>query len=99
MKLTLAPLHSLHTRNVTNTFWMGCSELEEHLWWIELNALVLSSEDWGWFPLSLVGLVAPVIGLGVSPTWLSLSMVAGVVTLVIGMTGNIDCPFNWLKDE
>ena len=50
-------------------------------------------------PLSLVGLVAPVIGLGVSPTWLSLSMAAGVVTLVIGMTGNIDCPFNWLKDE
>ena len=50
-------------------------------------------------PLSLVGLVAPVIGSGVSPTWLSLSMVAGVVTLVIGVTGNIDCPFNWLKDE
>ena len=46
-------------------------------------------------PLSLVGLVAPVIGSGVSLTWLSLSMVAGVVTLVIGMTGNIDCPFNW----
>ena len=50
-------------------------------------------------PLSLVGLVAPVIGLGIPPTWLSLLMVAGVVTLVIGMTGNIDCPFNWLKDE
>ena len=49
-------------------------------------------------PLSLVGLVAPVIGSGIAPTWLSLSMVAGVVTLVIGMTGNIDCPFNWLKD-
>ena len=48
-------------------------------------------------PLSLVGLVAPVIGSG-APTWLSLSMVAGVVTLVVGMTGNIDCPFNWLKD-
>ena len=50
-------------------------------------------------PLSLVGLVAPVIGLGIALTWLSLSMVAGVVTLVVGMTGNIDCPFNWLKDE
>ena len=49
-------------------------------------------------PLSLVGLVAPVIGSGIAPTWLSLSMVAGVVTLVLGMTGNIDCPFNWLKD-
>ena len=31
----------------------------------------------------LVGLVAPVIGSG-APTWLSLSMVAGVVTLAIG---------------
>ena len=48
-------------------------------------------------PLSLVGLVAPVIGLG-APTWLPLSMVAGVVTLVVGVTGSIDCPFNWLKD-
>ena len=26
-------------------------------------------------------------------------MVAGVVTLVIGVTGNIDFSFNWLKDE
>ena len=50
-------------------------------------------------PPSLVGPVAPVIGLGIALTWLSLSMVAGVVTLVIGVTGNIDCPFNWLKDE
>ena len=52
-------------------------------------------------PLSLVGLVAPVelIGLVISPTLLSLLMVAGVVTLVIGMTGNIDFSFNWLKDE
>ena len=50
-------------------------------------------------PLSLVGLVAPVIGSGISPTWLSLSMVAGVVTLVIGMTGNIDCPFNCQKES
>ena len=50
-------------------------------------------------PLSPVGLVAPVIGSGISLTWLSLSMVAGVVTLVIGMTGNIDCPFNCLKNH
>ena len=51
--------------------------------------------------LSLVGLVSPVelIGSVISPTLLSLSMVAGVVTLVIGMTGNIDSSFNWLKDE
>ena len=33
-------------------------------------------------PLSPVGLVAPVIGSGIALTWLSLSMVAGVVTLV-----------------
>ena len=63
MKLTLS-LHSLHTQNVTNTssvtFWMGCSKLEEHLWWIELNVLVLSSsEDWGVAPLSLVGTGCP----------------------------------------
>ena len=44
-------------------------------------------------PLSLV------IGSGISLTLLSLSMVAGVVTLIIGVTGNIDYPFNWLKDE
>ena len=50
-------------------------------------------------PLSLVGLVAPVIGLGISLTWLSLLMVAGVVTLVLGMTGNIDCPFNCQKES
>ena len=101
MKLTLTPLHNLHTQNVTNTssitFWMGCSELEEHLWWIVLNVLVLSSEDWGWLPCHLWDWWPPVIGSG-ALTWLSLSMVAGVVTLAIGATGNIDCPFNWLKD-
>ena len=32
------------------------------------------------------------IGLGVSPTLLPLSTVAGLVTLAIGVTGNIDCP-------
>ena len=102
MKLTLAPLHNLHTWNVTNTssvtFWMGCSKLEEHLWWIELNVLVLSL-DWGWIPSHLWDWWPPVIGSGIAPTWLSLSLVAGVVTLVRGMTSNIDCPFNWLKDE
>ena len=43
-------------------------------------------------PLSLVGPGAPVelMGSVISPTLLSLSMVAGVVTPVIGMTGNID---------
>ena len=33
------------------------------------------------------------------PTLLSLSSVAGVVTLVIGVTGNIEFPFNWLKES
>ena len=52
-------------------------------------------------PLSLVGLGAPVelIGLVISLTLLSLSMVAGVVTLVIGVTGNIDHSFNCLKES
>ena len=52
-------------------------------------------------PLSLVGWCTPVelIGLGVSLTLLPLSTVAGLVTLSIGVTGNIDFSFNWLKDE
>ena len=51
-------------------------------------------------PFSPVGWGAPVelIGSGVSPTLLPLSTVAGLVTLAIGVTGNIDCSFNWLKD-
>ena len=39
------------------------------------------------------------IGSVVSPTLLSLSVVAEVVTLVIGVTGNIEFPFNWLKES
>ena len=52
-------------------------------------------------PLSAVGWGASVelIGSGVSPTLLPLSTVAGLVTLTIGVTGNIDCPLNWLKDS
>ena len=47
-------------------------------------------------PLSLVGWGAPVelIGLGFSLALLPLSTVAGSVTLVIGVTGNIDHSFN-----
>ena len=33
------------------------------------------------------------------PTLLSLSVVAGVVTLAIGVTGNTEFPFNWLKES
>ena len=39
------------------------------------------------------------VGWGVSLTLLPLSIVAGVVTLAIGVTGNIDCPLNWLKES
>ena len=47
-------------------------------------------------PLSPVGWSAPVelIGSGVSLTLLPLSTVAGLVTLAIGVTGNIDHSFN-----
>ena len=51
--------------------------------------------------LSPVGWGAPVelIGSSVSLTLLPLSTVAGLVTLAIGVTGNIDFSFNWSKDE
>ena len=45
------------------------------------------------------GASVEMIGLVFSPTLLSLSTVAGVVTLVISVTGNIECPFNWLKES
>ena len=49
------------------------------------------SEGWG-ASVEMIGSV-------VSLTLLSLSTVAGVVTLVIGVTGNNECPFNWLKES
>ena len=45
------------------------------------------------------GASVEMIGSVVSPTLLPLSTVAGVVTLVIGVTGNIEQPFNWLKES
>ena len=45
------------------------------------------------------GVSVELIGLVISPTLLSLSIVAGVVTLTIGVTGNIEFPFNWLKES
>ena len=45
------------------------------------------------------GASVDLIGLAVSTTLLPLSIVAGVVTLAIGMTGNIEFPFNWLKES
>ena len=51
-------------------------------------------------PLSVGwGASVELIGLVISPTLLPLSIVAGVVTLVIGVTGNIEFPFNWLKES
>ena len=45
------------------------------------------------------GASVEMIGLVVSPTLLPLSIVAEVVTLVIGVTGNVEFPFNWLKES
>ena len=45
------------------------------------------------------GTSVEMIGSVVSPTLLSLSVVAEVVTLVIGVRGNIEFPFNWLKES
>ena len=45
------------------------------------------------------GASVELMGSVVSLTLLPLSIVAGVVTLAIGVTGNIEFSFNWLKDE
>ena len=51
-------------------------------------------------PLSVGwGASVELIGSVISPTLLPLSNVAGVVTLVIGVIGNIEFPFNWLKES
>ena len=51
-------------------------------------------------PLSVGwGASVELIGLVVSLTLLPLSIVAEVVTLVIGITGNIEFSFNWLKES
>ena len=45
------------------------------------------------------GVSVELIGLVISLTLLPLSIVAGLVTLTIGATGNIECSFNWLKES
>ena len=45
------------------------------------------------------GASVEMIGLVNFLTVLPLSLVAGVVTLAIGITGNIEFPFNWLKES
>ena len=57
------------------------------------GTLVVAPLTVGW------GASVEMIGLVISLTLLPLSTVAGVVTLTIGVTGNIDCSFNWLKES
>ena len=85
--------HPLYSMTVTS--WMGCIYLEEHLWWIWWNVLVVFKDPLtvGW------GASVEMIGLADLPTLLSLSVVTGVVTLAIGVAGNIEFPFNWLKES
>ena len=45
------------------------------------------------------GVSVELIGLVISLTLLPLSIVAGLVTLTIGATGNIECSLNWLKES
>ena len=45
------------------------------------------------------GTSVEIIGLVDFPTLLPLSLVAGVVTLAIGVAGNIDSTFIWLKES
>ena len=45
------------------------------------------------------GVLVELIGSDISLTLLPLSIVAGVVTLAIGVTGNIEFPFSSLKES
>ena len=67
-------------------------DLVEHLGGVEgtLDVVPLTV---GW------GTSVEMIGLVDFLTLLSLSAIAGVVTLVNGVTGNIEFPFNWLKES
>ena len=64
----------------------------EHLSGVE-GTLDVAPLTVGW------GASVEMIGLVDLLTVLSLSVVVGVVTLVIGVTGNIEFPFNWLKES
>ena len=70
-------------------------DLVEHLG-VEGTLVIPPEEN----PLSAGwGASVEMIGLVDFPTLLPLSLVAGVVTLAIGVTGNIEFPFNWLKES
>ena len=89
--------YTLHSMKVISG--MECTYLEEHLWWmVECLSGIEGTLDEaslmvGW------GASVKMIGSVVSLTLLALSVVAEVVTLVIGVTGNIEFPFNWLKES
>ena len=60
----------------------------------------LGVETLGVIPLTVGwGASVELIGSVDFPTLLSLSLVAGGVTLAIGVTGNIDSTFIWLKES
>ena len=87
------PLYSIHF--LDGVYLSGGTplvDLVEHLSGVE-GTLGVVPLMVGW------GASVEMIGSVVSLTLLSLSTVAGVVTLVIGVTGNIECPFNWLKES
>ena len=64
--------------------------------WVEC----LGFETLGVIPLAAGwGASVELIGLVDFPTLLSLSLVAGGVTLSIGVTGNIESSFIWLKES
>ena len=65
-------------------------DLVEHL---GIEGILGVAPPTGW------GAYVELIGSVISPTLLLLSIVAGVVTLAIGVTGNIEFPFNWLKES
>ena len=67
-------------------------DLVEHLG-VEGRLDEMDSLTVGW------GVSVELIGSVVSLTLRPLSIVAGVVTLTIGVTGNIEFPFNWLKES
>ena len=83
---------------------MGCIYLVEHLLVGLVECLgvegTLGVIPPGEDPFSVGwGASVEMIGLVDFPTLLLLSLVAGVVTLAIGVTGNIDSTFIWLKES
>ena len=86
------PLYSFHF--LDGVYLSGGTplvDLVEHLGVEGTLGVAPLTVGWG-ASVELIGLVVPL-------TLLSLSIVAEVVTLVIGVTDNIEFPFNWLKES